>query len=319
MVSGMDKRWVAGLAMLAVVVVLWVASGFFVNALGVTYNKPYLITYLNTGLMAVYLPFGLRSHKPQHQFTFAETVRIALIFGLLWFVSNLLNNASYVYTTVQSATIISCTSSFFTLAIGAWFQVEEFTWSKVFPILMSVIGVTLISTEDGMEVTGPPQSLLGNILALGSAFLYGVYTTLLKYRVQHEERLNTKLFFGLVGLFNIIGMWPLIIALDYSGIERFSLPTLHRDWLLLALNGVSILVSDFCWVLAMLLTSPLVVTVGLSATIPLSMLGEMLFYGRIGSFFYFVGAAAVLWSFYSINRIEEDEDHHHQQEQQQEQ
>lgn len=282
-------------------------SGFFVNALGETYNKPYLITYLNTGLMALYLPFGLKTHKPQQQFTMAETVRIALIFGLLWFVSNLLNNASYVYTTVQSATIISCTSSFFTLAVGAWFNLEEINWKKVIPILVSLSGVVLISTEDGREITAPPQSLLGNLLALGSAFLYGVYTTLLKYRVQHEERLNTKLFFGLVGLFNIIGLWPLVVILHYTGVEKFSLPTMRREWLLLFFNGASILVSDFCWVLAMLLTTPLLVTVGLSATIPLSILGEILLYGRVGSFVYFVGAAAVLWSFYSINRIEEVE------------
>lgn len=51
----------------------------------------------------------------------------------------------------------------------------------------------------------------------------------------------------------------------------------------------------------MLLTTPLVVTVGLSLTIPLSLIGEMIQYAQYSSWIYWVGAGIVLVSFLFIN------------------
>jgi solute carrier family 35, member F5 len=58
----------------------------------------------------------------------------------------------------------------------------------------------------------------------------------------------------------------------------------------------------------MLLTTPLIVTVGLSLTIPLSLIGEMFQYGQFSSFIYWVGAAVVFVSFIFINHESRDED-----------
>lgn len=69
---------------------------------------------------------------------------------------------------------------------------------------------------------------------------------------------------------------------------------------------MSSFVSDMCWAYAMLLTSPLVVTVGLSLTIPLSLIGEMIQYGQYSSWIYWVGAGIVLLSFLFINRESTD-------------
>jgi solute carrier family 35 protein F5 len=54
----------------------------------------------------------------------------------------------------------------------------------------------------------------------------------------------------------------------------------------------------------MLLTSPLVVTVGLSMTIPLSLIGQMLIHGQYSGALYWVGATIVLCSFVFINHEE---------------
>lgn len=55
------------------------------------------------------------------------------------------------------------------------------------------------------------------------------------------------------------------------------------------------------WAYAMLLTTPLVVTVGLSLSIPLSLIGEMIQYGQYSSWIYWAGAGVVLSSFVFIN------------------
>jgi solute carrier family 35 protein F5 len=60
----------------------------------------------------------------------------------------------------------------------------------------------------------------------------------------------------------------------------------------------------------MLLTTPLVVTVGLSLTIPLSLVGQMFLQSQYASPVYWLGAAIVFLSFLVVNResktLEED-------------
>lgn len=51
----------------------------------------------------------------------------------------------------------------------------------------------------------------------------------------------------------------------------------------------------------MLLISPLVVTVGLSLTIPLSLVGQMLLNSQESSALYWVGAVVVVLSFVVVN------------------
>ena len=51
----------------------------------------------------------------------------------------------------------------------------------------------------------------------------------------------------------------------------------------------------------MLMTTPLVVTVGLSMTIPLSLIGQIILSSQYSSALYWVGACVVLLSFLFIN------------------
>jgi solute carrier family 35 protein F5 len=62
------------------------------------------------------------------------------------------------------------------------------------------------------------------------------------------------------------------------------------------------------WAYAMLLTTPLIVTVGLSLTIPLSLVGEMIQYKQTSSWIYWVGAGIVLLSFLFINHESQEDD-----------
>ena len=46
--------------------------------------------------------------------------------------------------------------------------------------------------------------IVGDSLALLSALFYATYVTLLKVRVREESRVDMQLFFGFVGLFNVL-------------------------------------------------------------------------------------------------------------------
>jgi solute carrier family 35 protein F5 len=61
-----------------------------------------------------------------------------------------------------------------------------------------------------------------------SALFYAVYVILLKVRIRSESRIDMQLFFGFVGLFNIVACWPIGVILHYTAVERFELPTSGR-------------------------------------------------------------------------------------------
>jgi solute carrier family 35, member F5 len=88
------------------------------------------------------------------------------------------------------------------------------------------MGVTIVSLQDSDEGTSSAEKrlVLGDAIALLAAALYGSYTTLVKLRIKHESRVDMTLFFGFVGLFCLIFLWPFIIVLSVLGVEPFELP-----------------------------------------------------------------------------------------------
>lgn len=246
-----------------------------------------------------------------------ETVILSLKFVVLWFLANLVTNASLSYTSVASQTILSSTSSFFTLIVGALYLIEKINKNKVFGIILSFCGVIIVSKIDSVEEAVPDGessvlSVWGNTLALVGAFIYGVYTILLKHKIaqpntSQERILNTHLFFGFVGLYCLIMLWPAILVLHFIGAESFELPSSSHVLLLLGVNAFITFISDFCWCKAVLLTSPLTVTVGLSLTIPLAMVGDWIFKGFHVNPWYVCGAVAVTMGFLVINKDEKED------------
>lgn len=261
---------------------------------------------------------GLTKETATDRLNLRDTAWLSFEFCILWFLANYCVAACLEYTTVASSTILTSTSSIFTLLLGAWLAVERFTVRKLVGVLASLTGIILISSVD---LTGnndknrgsfPHKSHLqlftGDALALASALLYGVYTSLMKKRIGDESRVDMTLFFGFVGLFNILTLLPGFPVLHFLGVEKFELPPTKRILAIVLINSATSLVSDFCWAYSMLLTSPLVTTVGLSLSIPLSLFGQMILNNQMSSVLYWVGAGIVLLSFVFINyESKEDE------------
>ncbi|KAJ8608299.1 hypothetical protein MRB53_039721 [Persea americana] len=242
--------------------------------------------------------------------TLKETSRLAFRFCFLWFVANYLTAACLQYTTVASSVILTSTSSVFTLLFGALFKVEKFNVRKLLGVLASLAGVMMISSVDvsGKESNrgsfpykSPGEIAVGDAMALVSAILYGVYAVGLSKVVGVESRINMPLFFGFVGLINIVFLWPGFFLLHFTGVETFQLPPTPRIFLIILFNALASLISDICWAYAMLLTSPLIVTVGLSLTIPLSLIGQMVLDSHYSTPLYWIGACAVVSSFVFIS------------------
>ncbi|KAI0868794.1 hypothetical protein GGS24DRAFT_194493 [Hypoxylon argillaceum] len=250
--------------------------------------------------------------EPAGKLSFLETAKFSLEFAMIWFFGNYFASAGLEYTSVGSVTILTSTSSVWTLIFCAMMKIEAFSVRKLIGVLASLSGVILISlvdlTGDGNDDgrgnfphKTQAQIAIGDAMALFSAIVYGIYVVVMKVRIGNEDRVNMPLFFGLVGIFNVLLLWPLFPILHYTGIEPFELPPNGKIWTIILLNSVSSFISDISWAYAMLLTTPLVVTVGLSLNIPVSLIGEMIQYQQYSSFVYWVGAVIVVISFLFIN------------------
>lgn len=247
-----------------------------------------------------------------------DTIKLALQFIILWFSANLVTNASLSYTSVASQTILSTTSSFFTLLIGYLYSIEKINQNKILGIILSFTGVIIVTKIDASSEVNDPLSnnnwliVWGNFLALAGALIYGIYTILLKFKIMiknstKERILNTHLFFGFVGIYCLLGLWPIIIILHFTKVESFELPPSGYIISLLSVNAFITFISDFCWCKAVLLTSPLTVTVGLSMTIPLAMVGDWIIKGFDVHGWYVFGAAIVTVGFLVINKDEQQD------------
>lgn len=356
-----QKRYWGGILALGGVVLIWVLSSFAMNSLfgDMNYNKPFLVTYLNTATFSFYLiPLlfkRLKHHRKEqyrqqqmvendectklltnntqlenvtysavsesndssttisnnHKLSTHDTIKLSLTFCILWFMANYATNSSLAYTTVGSSTILSSVSGLATLCIGAMFKVEKLSLIKFIAVFTSLIGVSLVSWSDHLNDDGGEESgsfpavsapLIGDFLALLGAIFYGCYTTLLKLKIGSEDRVDMSLFFGFVGAFNVLLLWPIIPILNYVGLETFEIPMNPTLWAVILLNAfIGTFVSDYLWLLSMLMTSPLVVTLGISLTIPLALIGDICFKGFIPGFKYSMGALLVVLGFLAVN------------------
>jgi solute carrier family 35 protein F5 len=105
---------------------------------------------------------------------------------------------------------------------------------------------------------------------------YGVYATILKKRVPNDD-FKFSYFLGFVGLFNTVLLLPFFPILNYTGIETFEWP--NKEALLgLTINAImGTVISDYCWANSVVLLGPLITTLGMTFTTPLSMIVDGIF------------------------------------------
>jgi solute carrier family 35 protein F5 len=99
-------------------------------------------------------------------------------------------------TSVSSNTILSSTSSLFTLILSIFvLRIEKFQFTKIFGVLLAFGGVVLVSLTDNDGSNGK-DTLFGDLLALFSACTYAVYVSLYKKAVKDDEHFDNTLFLG---------------------------------------------------------------------------------------------------------------------------
>jgi len=309
------QEYILGLILVFLTSVFWVTSGTITNRLhgDTEFDQPFFLTYVMTAWFALYLPFyttslfktkndtpcfGLCvSRLPVDSLSFRETFRTSLFFCPVWLGMTFFYNYSLFHTSVGSNTVCSTLSGPFSLMWSVCVLHQSVNWFNLGGVLITVTGAVIISFEDTSD--SKKQGLLGDMAAVISAFIYGMYTVLMKRRVGDDGKMKMDLFFGGLGLFNFLTVWPMLLILHFTGLETFRLPS-KKVAMILALNGFTNLLSDYCWARSILLTSPVIATVGLSLTLPMALVSDLIF-DVSHSWFYYTGCGVMLVGFFLVN------------------
>lgn len=97
-------------------------------------------------------------------------------------------------------------------------------------------GTALVSVADSAPTphkeNGASNPIIGDALVLLSSLLYATYTTVLRKQLPEERsdeeegeavpdaKISTALVFGFVGLFGALLLWPVLLGLHLTGVER---------------------------------------------------------------------------------------------------
>ncbi|GAQ88047.1 hypothetical protein KFL_003960080 [Klebsormidium nitens] len=246
-----------------------------------------------------------------------RAARIGLVIAPLWFMGQYTFNLSLILTTVTSNTILSSCSSLFTFIISVVWLKEPFTFFKLAMIGCVMGGTALVSVADSapdpQSRNRAPNPILGDALVLLSALLYATYTTMLRKELPDErseeeegeavpeQKVSTALVFGFVGLFGALLLWPILLGLHVTGVERVRKMGGRQFGLIIAKGLLDNVLSDYLWARAVVLTTPTAATVGLAFQTPIAIVADIFINRNSPSVLLLVGGALVTVGFFGIN------------------
>ncbi|XP_059636201.1 uncharacterized vacuolar membrane protein YML018C-like [Cornus florida] len=289
----MRWRYNRGLSFTVIVLVMWVTYAEITRGICEEYKHPFIMAYLGTSLLVLYLPVASIT---------------SWLYLLLRYLSCRISDRTCTNKRCQYNSIV-LNLGLFTLFIGAALG-HSINAAKVVSVVISMAGVAMTTlgktwSTDGSQLsksTNGKHSLVGDLFAILSAL-----TLLLKkFTGEGGEKVDMQKLYGYIGLFSLVALWWLsnmASPLTAMGIEpEFTIPhSAKMEGILFANCFVGSFLCDYFWALGVVWTTPLVAALGVSLTIPLAMLADMVVHGQHYSAIYIIGSAQVFVGFVMVN------------------
>ncbi|EZA58449.1 putative thiamine transporter SLC35F3 isoform X2 [Ooceraea biroi] len=257
------------------------------------YDAPFFTTWFCTNLEVLYYPvyficqitrtkcaspleilaLSVRGFRDKGLTSGRFLIRCSLFCGL-WVITNYLYILSLrilLATDVMAlfATNVSC------VYLLSWVILhEQFVGVRIVAVILCNTGIALLAYMDG--ITGSP-TLGGVVLATAAAAGSAVYKVLFKKVIGETTFGQMSLFFTLIGLCNAALLWPICLALYFSGVETMHWARL--PWPTLISASILHLVANMLGNFSIALTYDLFITLGLITAVPVSAALDVIFYG----------------------------------------
>eukprot|EP00928_Gymnodinium_smaydae_P035198 TRINITY_DN24813_c0_g2_i1.p1 TRINITY_DN24813_c0_g2~~TRINITY_DN24813_c0_g2_i1.p1 ORF type:complete len:384 (+),score=61.20 TRINITY_DN24813_c0_g2_i1:134-1285(+) len=322
------SRWLAGVVCICFVAIVWTLATVLKQIVfnDLAFDEPLVLAYVCNACYIVHLPVrALRRcvsarplapssvpldaaelTQPQAQAISAvaasddvavvarrTAIRAGIIISPIWFLAQYTYSRGVATTSVTSSTLISTTSVVWTLLASVLFLGERLSALKIFGVLACMLG-NVATLWGGDAKGGQGAHFSGDILCVLAAMLYAAYTTVLR-RLTGED-VPVTLLFGTLGAAVLVMVTPLALAVRWQALRNMSVEVFG----LLLFNGLfDNVLSQFAWAKAVQWTSPTAATVGLSLTIPLSVVADLI-RGTPLTGWSFVSMGLVLAGFFAV-------------------
>lgn len=198
------------LAVLIISNFLWSLSFIFIK-IGLQGMTPLSLAAIRFILTSAFMAgLTLIFYSPKEMIEFAkENFLILFIIAIISVTGvNILQNIGMQYTTASASSILQSSAPIFTLILAALFLGEHLGMRKIAGLLISLIGVVIITTD------GDPSSLLmvdgaffGNVLLLLTATFYSIFTILSKKIIKGKNLLLILFITSFIGTIPLVAIW----------------------------------------------------------------------------------------------------------------
>jgi solute carrier family 35 protein F5 len=216
-----------------------------------------------------------------NNYSHVDILKSVLWLAPLWFLCNITWNYALRMTSNSSCTIINNTAASFTLIFSSTLGLEKITLGKVMGLLLCFGGAVCVGFEDKSNYDADLEKtrFWGDIVALSSAALDGMYITCIRLKVPDDTDpqdggLSMQLVFGYIGIINLFALLPLSMAflvINFDDVDSITIGIIAFIFINTCFDN---LIADFLWGRATLLTSPTIATLTMSLTIPIAMVSD---------------------------------------------
>ncbi|CAH1792290.1 unnamed protein product [Owenia fusiformis] len=196
-------------------------------------------------------------------------------FLILWAVTNYMYVRALGTIAASDVTALFSSCTVFVYLFSIIILKEELYSLRLIAVALTLGGVVLLASEDGF--LGP--SVLGVILSIVSAIGAALYKVSFKWIIGDASLSQVSLFLSILGLLDLLVMWPIMLTLYFTGLEQFDWYNL--PWGFLCGSAVLGLAFNFLVNFGIAFTFPLFISVGTVLGIPLNAGVDAMFRGRI--------------------------------------
>lgn len=218
-----------------------------------------------------------------NNYSHVDIIKAALWLAPLWFLSNMTWNYALRMTSNSSCTIINNLAASFTLIFSSLLGLEKVSLGKILGLLLCFGGAVVVGFEDETNNDADLQKtkFWGDIIAFISAAIFGMYITCIRLKVPddtdpQDSGLSMQLVFGYIGIINVTALFPLSLAFTFINFDDIDTVSFAIIAFIFINTSFDNLLADFLWGRSTLLTSPTIATLGMSLTIPLAIVSDIL-------------------------------------------